>query len=1307
MATCTAITSGDDNVAGTWSGGLIPSTTFAGTRTTSAGPTAIGSTAIPVAVGVQAVTAGKWLQIAGEYYKVATGLATLVAGNIIIDSPGLRVAVANGATVTVDMTDDQVVIPHPGTNSLGAGTQYTTNSAGYAIGATSITLITGTGTILVGECVQFGTDPAYYKVATSLTAGVLVLAAPGLTTAIPAAPTAVINAGYVVNWVSTNKPAGNDTFNISTLLSNAIAVSGTLKFAATGNPSIICRGTIFLDPLGGTLDLGPSTSPTASGVTRTIALNDSATMSTGKHGITISNTFAGSFRFMANGINIKRNAKLTATATAGQNQITVDDSTGWAIGDPVVIVSDTNNPARKLRTTITGGSHPTWTLAANVNFTRAVGTYVCNFGGNVVLKAYNEQFPAFINLVRVSASCKIVPDITRGVRCENIGSTAVSGVTYTGLSVISATDVVVSGIGLEWTGSGVSSATNALSVSGGNAGSITLSNICINAPSTPQSVALTAGGGVEGLATDVVICDSGFSFTSVSGGAKDFTFSGSAWGSFCSISSSAGVAKASGAYLASAGGAGIAALTPSTGNISVSNCTIDSPVRLIASGSFSSYKMDAQNVTLLNGALSGSYTTGSIQGQDAGVLINTLNGNPNDCRDNNYWRLCTTDGATRLRSTYSVKISISVANNAAIYRFKIPAITGIAQVVRGSLRFDAAYGTATPPKIVLSGQGVTQSYTCTATAGAWFDFSFSFTPTTTGDITATVTVQSTSTAGYAWLDGLVHYPMIQASRHWGYLPAVTAALTADSRMTLTEAAALALPVAINHGTSTVTVTGAVTPSECLQAMLADLYQTANNALAIHCSGDGTTFATTYTIVGGAYISGPYTDAVGTSGYLTLSGLTSGQSVVAIFDGTGALYSRTVASASTFGLSLPSGNTGLWAWKVVRYGYQTQTGTFAPNVGTVGSVVPSIPDTGITQATVATVAAYTSLDNPDRMYDYAAYYETTLAGIVSARIASKSGSSCSFGTVALTLDATAGAMITLGSGTVTLKAGAVVAGVTMTELTATGALLSLLHGATVSMIYTDSAGRHVNIVTPSLIAGTEVQLWDVVGGYEELAPTSVTGVLTHSMVWTVDETIRIRAMQCGATSATKFVESLGTLTSAGLSFLFTQETDPVYVANAIDGSSVTGITIDDSLMLFELTGRTTITWGEIYAYESYWLSTAAGIRDDGRIIEAIDPANYKLQGFKLKNLGPDPLTITGGWGRDSVTGRTADIIDMTGYPIFASPDAVVAYGQAAATPAEIWTYTSRTLTGNVAADVRAVNGTTIKGSGVTGDTWGPV
>jgi len=1095
MATCTAITSGDDNAAGTWSGGLIPSTTFAGTRTTSSGPTAIGATSIPVSAAAQVVTAGKWLMVAGEYYRVATGVAGGSAGNIVIDAPGLRVVVTSGATISVDMVDDQVVIPHPGTNKLGSGTQYTTDSAGYAIGATSINLITGTGTILAGECVQFGSDPEYYKVQTTLTAGVLVLTAPGLTTAIPAAPTAVVNAGYVVTWVSANKPVGNDTFNISTLLSNGIAVSGTLKFASTGSPTMICRGTVFIDPLGGTIDLGPTARPTPNGTIRTMVLNDSATLSTGKHGITISNTFSGSYRFMANGRQIKRNAKLTAIATAGQNQITVSDSTGWAIGDPIVIQSDTTDTSRKLRTTLVSGSHPTWTLADNINFTRQANTNVGNLGGNVVFKSYDKQFPAFINLFRSSASCKIIPDIKSGVRLEGIGAASVTGLSFTGLGVCSYADVVLSGIASEWIGTPTlsASATGAISLAGGNIGRVLLQNSALNCPSTSAVHALQIAFSAEGSTSDVVIYDSASGVATISSGPSDFTFSGDVNARVSSIVAGVSALKVDQATLNSFGAGGVAAITPTNGYAVITNSKIDNPNRLIETGNFTPFKVQLTNVTLLNGALTGSYSGVSVQGRDAGALINGINGDPGDCRDNNGWRYCTTDATTRRHGTQSVKIQPLVANTAAIYVFKIPAVAGVAQVIKGSLRFDAAYGATNPPVIALSGQGVTASYTCSAVADAWDDFTLSFTPASTGDITVTITVQSASTTGYAWLDGVYHYPMIQAVRHWGYQWLPQAAQLVDTRITLTEAAALALPVSVNRGASTVNITGSVTPSQALQAMLADLAQTANNAVPVHVTGDGSTFATTHTVVlsGSGAVSGPYTDAT---------------------------------------------------------------------------------------------------------------------------------------------------------------------------------------------------GLHVSITSSALDAGTLVQVWDVVAATELYIGTP-SGAMSLPIVYPgADKTLRLRAMQCGAASASRFAEQLGTLTSAGASFLVTQTPDTVYAANAIDGSTVTGITIDDTPMRFVLAGRTSISWAEIYAYETWWLSTVAGMRDDGRIITAIDPANYVLEGFQLRNDNPGgaPITLTGGWGRDSVTGQTITLIDTTGGPIFAAPDAVIAYGQSAATPAEIWSHTSRTLTSDPGA-----------------------
>jgi hypothetical protein len=63
----------------------------------------------------------------------------------------------------------------------GTGASYLVNNgAGYAVGATSIAVDTGTGTILAGDVVTFTGDTNKYVVGTALTGGVVVLNEPGL-----------------------------------------------------------------------------------------------------------------------------------------------------------------------------------------------------------------------------------------------------------------------------------------------------------------------------------------------------------------------------------------------------------------------------------------------------------------------------------------------------------------------------------------------------------------------------------------------------------------------------------------------------------------------------------------------------------------------------------------------------------------------------------------------------------------------------------------------------------------------------------------------------------------------------------------------------------------------------------------------------------------------------------------------------------------------------------------------------------------------------------------------------------------------
>lgn len=74
----------------------------------------------------------------------------------------------------------------------GTGSAYTSDTAGYAVGATVINLITGSGTVLAGDTVTFAGDTNKYVVVTGVAApGAITIAAPGLQQAIPTSATAM------------------------------------------------------------------------------------------------------------------------------------------------------------------------------------------------------------------------------------------------------------------------------------------------------------------------------------------------------------------------------------------------------------------------------------------------------------------------------------------------------------------------------------------------------------------------------------------------------------------------------------------------------------------------------------------------------------------------------------------------------------------------------------------------------------------------------------------------------------------------------------------------------------------------------------------------------------------------------------------------------------------------------------------------------------------------------------------------------------------------------------------------------------
>lgn len=219
--------------------------------------------------------------------------------------------------------------------------------------------------------------------------------------------------------------------------------------------------------------------------------------------------------------------------------------------------------------------------------------------------------------------------------------------------------------------------------------------------------------------------------------------------------------------------------------------------------------------------------------------------------------------------------------------------------------------------------------------------------------------------------------------------------------------------------------------------------------------------------------------------------------------------------------------------------------------------------------------------------------------------------------------------------------------------------------------TFSAPAIYQSVTVSGISTTSrVQIYDTTSSTELYndVPGATSYVWTDSVAAAATRAIRVRIADCTTVTAKAFIEAnIGTCATSGagkdISYLASQVADATYNANAIDGSTVTGITIAPSPARVSISiAGGAVSWPQIYAYQVYWLATATGIADEAAFISAPDTANYLLTGFDIKNTHANPLTITGGWGRDSVTLTVAGCIDAAGSTgnIYPEPDHVVGY-----------------------------------------------
>jgi hypothetical protein len=209
-----------------------------------------------------------------------------------------------------------------------------------------------------------------------------------------------------------------------------------------------------------------------------------------------------------------------------------------------------------------------------------------------------------------------------------------------------------------------------------------------------------------------------------------------------------------------------------------------------------------------------------------------------------------------------------------------------------------------------------------------------------------------------------------------------------------------------------------------------------------------------------------------------------------------------------------------------------------------------------------VAAYTTLQNPDRVYDYAAYWETTNTGIPTARVISKAATYASAGSYPLVLNAS-GSVWDLTSGTLTLNVTtAFVGGVTMTSgIVTTGAITNNAQ-PTSSGTYGTISGATIAIATVNyqpLIATTSISGLQTTGAF------SSGGSINFGSGSSITQTGTLTA------SSTALSGTLNITTSTAQIVTLTDCTASSFTINATGGGSIT-------VKCYGTTDATTITAG---------------------------------------------------------------------------------------------------------------------------------
>jgi len=640
--------------------------------------------------------------------------------------------------------------------------------------------------------------------------------------------------------------------------STAITVNGTLKASRLVSQTLTCRGQLITN---GVLDYGQVGNVIPLGVVATILLNDSAVPWDAKWGHTVN----GGASFYFNGYEKTTNTVLTSDAI-GLTSFNVANATNWQVGDEICFIStsgsgNTGNREKRIISSIVGN---TITLTLALTFTHLTGGGVGNLTKNVRIQTATT-FKSYQDIQNTTAT-PIGQRQIRQISTLNLGANSGNG-KYGGIwlrkingsvqgTYLSLSDIVCENPGFY-----------ALDLYA-MPDRITINNLLIYSEVWQNGIWIRQGqiltlnnplfiGSGTGINSSwshggvgCIINGGQFSSSTVflHSSAQGFIFNNTkflstyqainfSWGSqavfnnvdFGDLTTS----------IFRCFNTGVNALT----NPIMNNCNFNYVSELFVQTSLINAN-DGFIATIVN--MNGDLTK-QMLATNAGYIE----------RDNVLFN----------KSTSSIKFRPIVANKPLQHNYEISATGGKQTTVIGYLRFDAVYGTATPPTITLSGLGgVSSTFTAPATANVWHKFVLSTTPTRSGALTLNVSGSSTATTGAFYLDGVAFAPFVTNARHYGYVfDEANPSRTVNQNITKTEAnAGLITGIAVDNIAKTITISAPVTKEDLYDYTQYNAQLSSNLASEVPITtGDGNNFTlttgwkiiTNSAIIGGINLTG--------------------------------------------------------------------------------------------------------------------------------------------------------------------------------------------------------------------------------------------------------------------------------------------------------------------------------------------------------------------------------------------------------------------------------------------------------------------